>query len=265
MRQNRTLALIRQGKPVIGLWLHTHSFHIARIVAAQSLFDWLMVDMEHTPIDYSTASMIFSAIADVSGGACTPLARVAHNTMDQIKQALDAGAQGVIVPMINTAADAANVVRYARYPPLGQRGAGGFLPHYSFGTTSHVEYVKNANSEILVSIQIETKEAVENIDSILDTPGIDLIFIGTYDLHVSLGLAPTLWSDDPTFLTAVNKVMSACKQRNLPYGTLAPDGEGVKHRLEKGFTLVSMGTDMGQLLKAISTQYQELRALLPER
>src|SRR5690242_15252456 len=103
MRQNPNMAELRQGKPAIGVWMHGHSYHITRIVAAQGKFDWLLVDMEHTPVDLSTASMIFSAIADVSGGNCTPLARVAHGTMYQIKQALDAGAQGVIVPMVNTA------------------------------------------------------------------------------------------------------------------------------------------------------------------
>src|SRR5436190_23395165 len=98
--------------------MQTHSFHTTRIIAAQRLFDWLLVDMEHTPVDLSTASMIFAAIADVSGGTCTPLARVAHNTMYQIKQALDAGAQGIIVRMFNTAQEAAAVVGFARSPPV---------------------------------------------------------------------------------------------------------------------------------------------------
>ena len=199
MRENHALAQLRQGKPSIDLWLQTHSFHIARIIAAQGLFDWLLLDMEHTPIDLSTTSMTLAGIADVSGGNCTPLVRVAHNTMYHIKQALDSGAQGIVVPMINTAQEAAAAVRFARYPPLGDRGAGGLIPHYGFGTTSHVEYVQNANREILVAVQIETREAFENIDAIVATPGIDLIFIGPFDLHISLGLPPGLWSDQPVF------------------------------------------------------------------
>lgn len=265
MRQNHTLASIRQAIPTIGLWLQIHSFHTARIIAAQDIFDWLLVDMEHTPVDLSTASMIFATIADISGGQCTPLARVAHGTMDQIKQALDAGAQGVIVPMINTAEDAANVVRFARYPPLGERGAGGITPHFGFGTTSHIEYVQNANNEILVAIQIETETAVENIESILDTPGIDLVFIGPFDLHISLGLAPSLWSELPAFRTAIDRIIGACQKRRIPYGTLTPNAEGAKNRLGEGFTFLGLGSDINHMLGALNAQYKQLASLLPAR
>lgn len=264
MRPNHTLAHLRQGKPTIGLWLQTHSFHTARIIAAQGLLEWLLVDMEHTPVDLSTASTIFAAIADVSSGGCTPIARVAHNTMDQVKQALDAGAQGIVVPMINTAADAADVVRFARYPPLGERGAGGLVPHFGFGTNSHIEYVQNANREIMVSIQIETQTAVENIDAILDTAGIDMVFIGPFDLHISLGLPPGLWSDLPTFQSAVKRVIAACQRRGMPYGTITPNADGVKARLADGFTFLGMGSDITHLLGAINNQYQQIRDLLSE-
>ncbi len=259
MRENRALAQLRHGKPSIGLWLHSHSVNIARMIAAQGWFDWLMVDLEHTPIDLSAAAMTLATIADVSGGACTPLARIAQGSMYQIKQALDSGAQGIVVPMINTAEDAANVVRFARYPPAGERGGGGLLPHYSFGTTSHVEYLQNANHEILVAVQIETQAAVENIDAILDVLGIDMIFIGPFDLHISLGLPPALWSDQPAFQAAVQKVIAACRQRGMPYGTIAPDAEGVKARLADGFTLLSMGTDLGHLLSTLGAQVERLR------
>ena len=258
MRQNHALAQIRQGTPSIGLWLQTHSVNIARIIAAQGLFDWLLLDMEHTPVDASTAATTLAAIADVSGGSCTPLVRVAHGSMDQIKQALDSGAQGIIVPVINTAQEAADAVRFARYPPLGDRGAGGILPQYGFGTTSHVEYVQNANREILVAVQIESQTAVENIDAIVATPGIDLIFIGPFDLHISLGLSPSLWSNEPVFLAAVEKVIAACRRQGLPYGTLTPNAEGAKARLADGFTLIGLGTDLNHLLGALHAQRKQM-------
>jgi 4-hydroxy-2-oxoheptanedioate aldolase len=264
VRPNWTLAQIRQGKPAVGLWLQSHSFHTARIIAAQGIFDWLLVDMEHTPVDLSTTSMILSAIADISAGKCTPLVRVAQGTMYHIKQALDAGAQGVIVPMIGTAEDAAAAVRFARYPPQGERGAGGLVPHLNFGVTNHAEYVQHANDEILVALQIETQEAVENIEAILDTPGVDLVFIGPFDLHISLGLPPALWSDLPEFQTAVHKVLAACRQRGIPYGTLTLNAEGAKERLAEGFTLLGMGSDLMHLLGALTAQYQQLRPALPD-
>lgn len=259
MRHNQTLTHLRHQKPTVGLWLQTHSFHIARMITGQNLFNWLLVDMEHTPIDLYTASTIFSAIADISGGACTPLARLANGTIDQIKQALDAGAQGIIVPMVNTAEDAAQVVRFARYPPLGERGGGGLFPHFGFGLTSHIEYIQNANAEIMVGIQIETQQAVSEIDAIVNTPGIDLVFIGPFDLHISLGLPPSLWSDNPVFLAAVGKVIKACKEHGLPYGTIAPNAAGVRDRLADGFTFVSMGTDLGQLLNTLHAQTKEMK------
>ena len=260
MRQNHMLAQIRQGKQTVGMWLHSQNFHVARAIAAQGLFDWLMVDMEHSPVDLSTASMMLAAIADVSGGNCTPLARVAQSTMFQIKQALDGGAQGVLVPMISTPEAAAEVVRFARYPPLGERGAGGVTPQYGFGTTNAAEYVKNANQEILVAIQIETVEAVENIDAILDIPGLDMIFIGPNDLHISLGLDSTLWSDHPTFQTAFYKVLNACKQRGIPCGTMCPDADNVKARLADGFAFVSLSSEIRVMLNAINSQYRQIRS-----
>jgi 2-keto-3-deoxy-L-rhamnonate aldolase RhmA len=263
MRQNNTLAKIRQGQPAVGLWLHTHSFHTARILAAQGILDWLLVDMEHTPVDLSMASMILSTIADVSGGRCTPIARVPHGTMFHIKNVLDAGAQGIIVPMVNTAQDAADVVRFARYPPEGERGGGGLAPQYGFGITNHPEYIREANREILVTIQIETQEAVENIDSILDTPGIDLVFIGPFDLHISLGLPPSLWSDQPTFQAAVAKVIAACQKRNLPYGTLTPNADGANARIAQGFRFIGLGTDIVHMLGSLNAQYQQLRTNSP--
>lgn len=260
MRQNHMLAQLRTGTQTVGMWLQSQNFHIARVIAAQGLFDWLMVDLEHSPVDLSTTMTMLATIADVSGGNCTPLARVAHGTMFHIKQALDAGAQGVLVPMISTPEAAADVVRFSRYPPLGERGAGGVTPHLGFGLTSAPEYVKNANGEILVAIQIETVQAVENIDSILDVPGIDMVFIGPNDLHVSLGLGSTLWSDNPTFQAAVQKIISSCRSHGVPYGTLSPDADGAKARLADGFNFVGMGSDLRLMLAAINAGYKHLHS-----
>ena len=257
MRENKTLSLLRQNKPAIGLWLHSHHFHTARILAAQNLFDWLLVDMEHTPADLSTVSTIMAAIADVSAGSCTPLARIASGTIDQIKQALDAGAQGIIVPMINTAEEAAQVVQFARYPPDGVRGAGGLTPQYGFGTANHVEYVGEANRQIMVSVQIETAEAVENIDAILAVEGLDMVFLGPFDLHISLGLPAALWSDNPTFQAAAQRVIAACKAKGMSLGTIAPNAAGATARAAEGFTFLSLGTDYLQLLSILRSQVSE--------
>lgn len=254
MRPNHTLALLRRNAPALGLWLQTHSFHVSRTIAAQGLFDWLLLDMEHTPVDLHNASTILAAIGDVSGGRCTPLARVAGNTPEHIKNVLDAGAQGVLVPMVSTAADARAAVRSARFPPLGDRGGGGITPHLAFGMTSHIEYIARANSETLVAVQIETAEGVANIDDIVAVEGIDLVFIGPFDLHLSLGLPPSLWSDDPRFLLCVDRVIAACTARGMPLGILSPDSAGAGPRLLQGFRFVGLGSDLNHMLGALRAQ-----------
>ena len=161
--------------------------------------------------------------------------------------------------MINTAQEAADAVRFARYPPLGDRGAGGVTPHYSFGTTSHVEYVQNANHEIMVAIQIETQAAVENIDAILDTPGIDLIFIGPFRPASFAGtVARPLERSACLSGSRSAKVIAACRQRDIPYGTLTPNAEGAKARLSDGFTFLGLGTDINHMLGALHAQRQQL-------
>ena len=134
MRTNTTLSLLRAQKVALGTWLQLHSFQASRMLAAQGFFEWMLLDFEHTPVDRSSAAQILSTIADVSGGRVTPLARVSTGSVDQIKHALDAGAQGIIVPMIKDADEVRTAVRHARFPPDGERGAGGLSPHLSFGS-----------------------------------------------------------------------------------------------------------------------------------
>lgn len=259
MRKNQTLALLRQQQAAYGLWLHSHHFHIARILAAQGLLDWLLLDMEHSPVDLSAVSMILAAIADVSAGKTSPLARVSAGTIDKIKQALDAGAHGIIVPMVNTAKEAADVVSFSRYPPLGERGGGGLTPHLGFGILNHAEYIPQANAEIMVGIQIETFEAVENIEAIVQVSGLDMLFIGPFDLHISLNLPPTLWSDAPQFQSAVARVKAACQKANLPLGILTPNAESAKARHAEGFQFIGVGTDLAHLTNAVRSQFSNLK------
>ncbi|MBK8135595.1 MAG: hypothetical protein IPK52_07130 [Chloroflexi bacterium] len=109
---------------------------------------------------------------------------------------------------------------------------------------------------------MKTRTAVENIESILDIPGIDMVFIGPFDLHISLGLPPSLGSSAPEFLASIEAVISACKQRGVPYGTIAPNSVGAIARLSEGFTFISIGTDMVHLLGSLSVQTQQVRATL---
>ncbi len=260
MRPNHTRALLSQGKPALGAWLQLGSAPAARLLAAQGLVDWLLVDFEHAPVDPGTAAVILGAVADVSGGRVTPLARVAAGTMPCVKHALDAGAQGIIVPMVHGPDEVREAVRWARFPPEGERGAGALVAHLGFGA-ARPEYLRRANAEILVGVQIETREAVERVDEILDVPGVGLCFVGPNDLHLALGLEPRFWSDAPAFVSAVRRIRAAASARGIPLGTLCRDAGSARARLDEGFTFVGVGSDAHYLLTFCGAQMGELRGL----
>jgi len=260
MRENRTLARLRQGRPAVGTWLQLGSPAAARLLAAQGLFDWVLVDLEHTPIDPGATAIVLGTVADVSGGRVTPLARVAEGSAPCIKHALDAGAQGVIVPMVHGADEVREAVRHARFPPEGERGAGGLLAHLGFGT-SRPEYVAHVNAQILVGVQIETRAAVDDVAGILAVPGVDLCFIGPNDLHLALGLPARFWSEEPAFLAAVARVRAAAAARSIPLGTLCRDAASARARMDEGFTFIGLGSDAHFMLTYAGAQCGELLGL----
>jgi 4-hydroxy-2-oxoheptanedioate aldolase len=134
------------------------------------------------------------------------------------------------------------------------------MPHLGFGV-SRPEYLAHANAEILVGIQIETVEAVENVEAILDVPGVDMCFIGPNDLHMALGYPPRFWSDEPRFAAAVERITRACKQRAIPLGTLCKDAANAKARIADGFTFVGLGSDAHYMLTFCGMQFGELRGI----
>lgn len=260
MRANNTLALLRARKAALGTWLQLHSYQASRMLAAQGFFEWLLLDFEHTPVDRSSAAQILSTIADVSGGRVTPMARVSTGSVDQIKHALDAGAQGIIVPMIKDAEEVRTALRYTRYPPDGERGAGGLTPHLGFGVSRPV-YIQCVNREILFGVQIETLEAVENVDEILDVKGVDLCFIGPNDLHLALGYPAMFWSAEPRFLQAIQRVKDACQRRGIPLGTLCKDVASANARMKEGFQFIGLGSDAHFMLQFAGIQHGDLNGI----
>lgn len=255
---NLTLSMLRAGTPAVGCWIQLCSPVATRLMAAQGYPDWKLVDFEHCPLDFGTAAAMLPTISEVSGRRITPLARVEVGSIDAIKRALDCGAQGIIAPMIGTAEQAADVVRFAKFPPLGVRGAGGLFPHLGHGVDRH-SYLKQANEHTLVGIQIETKEGLDNLDAILDVPGIDLVFVGPNDLHMSLGLGAKFWSDEPAFVDAIEAITVGCRSRGIALGTLCPDAASAQRRIDDGFTFVGLGSDAHFMLTFGGMQFAELR------
>ncbi len=243
MRSNYVRHKLKRGEPSIGTWL-TLPTPTAATFMARTGFDWLTVELEHTPITLETAAACFSIIA-ASGKI--PLVRVPWNTAENIKRVLDSGAFGIVVPMVNTRAEAEAVVRAARYRPLGDRSIGGQLPAANFETDAST-YRARANEEILVVVMLETAEAVKNADEILSVPGIDAFFIGPNDLHNSLGKPPVFESDAPEFLHAIDRLLAAGKKHNVPAGIHVVDTPAALRRLAQGFQFIAITSETGMML-----------------
>ena len=181
MRANPVKLALRQGQPSVGTWLSLGSITAARFLARAG-FAWLTVDIEHSLVDWETATHMFAVIADAG---CTALARVPSNRHDHIKRVLDNGGHGIVVPMVNTREEALAAVAAAKYPPVGNRSVGGSVHALNFGATAN-KYYTQAIDQILAVLQCEHIRAVEDADTIFSVPGIDAIFVGPNDLAASM-------------------------------------------------------------------------------
>lgn len=205
-------------------------------------YDWLIIDTEHGPYDVLTAQRMLQAV----GRRCPCVVRVPSNEEAWIKKALDIGAAGVLVPLVNTPEIAARVQRACRYAPEGTRGMGGARAHrYGVGFQ---DYVANANREIAVIVQAEHIEAVDRIEAIAAVPGIDAIFVGPYDLSASMGKPGRI--QDPEVQAAIRRVRDATLRAGLKLGIYCSDPESARDYLRQGYTLIGMGTDLNHLTQS---------------
>lgn len=253
MKTNPVKAALAAGKPQVGTWLSFGDVFTARLMAHVG-FPWLTVDLEHSPIDWQMASMMFATISDAG---CVPLARVPRGDHDLIKRVLDGGAMGVVVPMVNTVEEARIAINAAKYPPTGNRSIGGSIPALNFQTSAG-EYYKRANDEILVILQTESPQGVDNAEEIYSLPGIDAIFVGPNDLFWQMkkpdGTEPT-----PTeFEAMLQRVLAAGKKTGTPVGIHTQSIAEVKHRISEGWQFLALQSE----LKMMVTKAQELVAEL---
>ena len=228
---------IKQGKVVLGSWLQIANITIAEIMAKSGL-EWVAVDMEHSSIDLKDIEPLVSVMA---ANGCAPLVRLPYNYPMLAKRIMDVGACGIIVPVVDSAEDAAKAVSSIKYPPLGTRGVGLYRAQ-EFGSTFK-DYFKNNNDDSLVIVQIEQKEGVDNIEEIVKVPGVDGVFIGPYDLSCSMGVPGEL--EHPLVLEAREKVEKAAKKAGLALGihVVHPSLADLRAKLDKGYQFVAYSTD----------------------
>ena len=236
MRENTMKTKWREGKATVGAWLSINSSYSAESMAHMG-FDWLCVDMQHGMIDYPDAVQMFTAISTTN---TIPICRVPWNDPSLIMKVLDAGAYGVVVPLINTRADAELAVAACRYPPAGIRSNGANRAMLYAGT----DYVANANDQIACIPMIETKQAIENLDDILSVPGVDAIYIGPSDLSFALGLLPPkMDSDVPLHVETVARILAACKKHGVIAGIHTGGPPFSAEKVKEGFQMVTITGD----------------------
>ena len=253
MRTNHVRHKLKRGEPSIGTWLTLASTPAADLMARTG-FDWLTVELEHSPATSETAANCFAIIA---AAGKVPLARIPWNTPENIKRVLDTGAYGVVVPLVNTRAEAEAAVAAARYAPQGKRSIGGNLHAANFATDASTYYAK-ANDEILVVVMLEQVEAVKNAEEILSVPGIDAFFIGPNDLHSSLGKPPAFDSDAPEFTHAIDHLLKTGRKFNVPAGIHVVDAAAAQRRMAQGFQFLAVASETGMMLSKAAEITQTL-------
>ncbi len=243
MKSNYVRHKLAAGESSVGTWLALPDVVAARLMTSSG-FDWLTVELEHSPSSFETAAACFAVIAE---SGTVPLVRVPWNTIENIKRVLDIGAWGVVVPMVNSRAEAEAAIPAIRYQPLGQRSVGGNMHAANFGTDTATYYAR-ANDEILAVVMIETVKAVAAADEILAVPGVDVVFIGPNDLTNSMGKAPSFESDDQDFVDALDHVLAMAKKHGVTPGIHVPSAEAAKRRLDQGFRFIAIASEAGFML-----------------
>lgn len=245
---------LKNKENTIGSWI-TIPHQAVIDILAEAGFDWLTIDLEHTSIDYNELQIL---IGFIQARGMAALVRVSKNEEVVIKRALDAGADGIIVPMVCSAAEARQAVEFAKYPPIGKRGVGlNRAQRYGYAFEDYKDWVSN---HLVVIAQIEHIDGVKNIDEIISTEGIDGIIIGPYDLSGSLGIPGQY--NEPIVQEALKKVEQVCNDRkfSMGYHVIDPNIELVKEKNKAGYNFVAFSTDFFFMGRKASEEMKKLNS-----
>jgi len=252
MKPNNIRSVWQQKGCVVNGWLGIPSSFSAEVMAHLG-WDSLCVDLQHGLIDYQMAVGMLQAICTTD---VTPIVRVPWNDPAIIMKSLDAGAFGIVCPMINTRDEAERFVQACRYAPRGYRSSGPIRAMVWAGDDYHAK----ADDTILTFAMIETAEGVRNLDAILTTPGLDAVYVGPSDLSISLGGKPGIDSTDPKVVAAIDEILAGCKRHGVHAGLHTGSAAYAKQMVAKGFDFVTLMTDTRLLIKAAGQIVQEFRS-----
>ncbi|MBV8846319.1 MAG: hypothetical protein JO307_26230 [Bryobacterales bacterium] len=255
---------LRAGVPKLGLFVNSHSPTVAEQLA-HSGYDWLLVDTQHGPMGYETLSAMLAGIA--AGGAKSLVRVAGYHDRPGIQQSLDMGADGVLVPYINTADEARQAVSCARYPTAGTRSV--YFPQRSMNRKGLLGYAGEANDNVILALQVETADCIENIDDIAAVPGVDILFLGQNDLCMSMGLYekyefPHMYTS-PELNEATNKLRAAAQRNNVILGLFLFGTARVGEFLEKSFPFISLGNDLHHILTQATAYVKDVELVSKEK
>jgi 4-hydroxy-2-oxoheptanedioate aldolase len=255
---------LREGSPKMGLFLNAHSMTLTEQLA-HSGYDWLLVDTQHGPMNQESLS---SQLCSITSGGATSMVRVGgYHDRSGIQQALDLGADGVLVPYINNAEEARQAVSCARYPTAGTRSV--YFPQRSTHKAGLLGYVPNANENVIVALQVETASCIKNMAEIAAVPGVDILFLGQNDLCMSMGLFekyefPHMYTS-PELGAATASLIAEARKNNVILGLFLFGTSRVGEFLEKGFTFVSIGNDLHHALTQAGAHVNDLERIAGEK
>ena len=242
---------LARGATQIGLWSSLSSNYSVEVIAGAG-FDWILIDLEHSPNDLESLLAQLQAAAAYSAH---PVVRVPWNDMVTIKRVLDVGAQSLLVPYVSSAQEARAAVSYTRYPPNGVRGVAGTTRATRFGRIK--DYARRAHEEICVLVQVETQSALDSIEAICATDGVDGVFIGPADLHASLGHAGEI--ANPKVKPLIDEAVRRIRKGGKAPGILTPNEDDARHWLECGALFVAVGADVGILARGAEALAQKFK------
>jgi 4-hydroxy-2-oxoheptanedioate aldolase len=251
---------LRAGSPKMGLFVNSHSPTVAEQLA-HSGYDWLLIDTQHGPMNYEKLSAMLSGVS--SGGAKSMVRVGGYDDRPGIQQALDLGADGVLVPYINTADEARQAVSCTKYPTAGTRSV--YFPQRSMNKAGLLGYAGNFNNNGIVALQVETASCIENIVEIASVPGVDILFLGQNDLCMSMGLFekykfPDMYTS-PELGAATQKLVDNARKNNVILGVFLFGTARVGEFLEKGFTFISVGNDLHHVLTQTGAYVNDLEGI----
>src|SRR4026208_1185456 len=255
---------LRAGGTKRGLFLNSHSPTVAEQLA-HSGYDWLLVDTQHGPMGNESLSAMLSGISN--GGAKSMVRVGGYDDRPGIQQALDMGADGVLIPYINTAEEARQAVSCTKYPTVGTRSV--YFPQRSMNKAGLLGYAGNFNNNGIVALQVETASCIDNIAEIAAVPGVDILFLGQNDLCMSMGLYekyefPHMYTS-PELQAATDKLISEAKKNNVILGLFLFGTSRVGEFLDKNFTFISIGNDLHHVLTQASAYVKDVESIAKDK